>query len=134
MPVDPVTERNVLAALHRLNLAVAGHDLAGVLALFSKDDDVMLVGSEAGELALGPIAVEAFFRRVFDRPVHYSWLWHTVSVSAVDKVAWVLADGEVVLRDDDEISRRPYRITGVLKCTGGVWRWQQFHGSEPIGT
>jgi ketosteroid isomerase-like protein len=135
MPADSDTERNVLAALHRFNLAVAGRDLTGVLALFAKDDDVVLVGSEAGGPALGPAAVEEFFRRIFDRPVHYSWRWHKVSVSAADKVAWVLADGEVLLRGGDEDSRqRPYRITGVLKCTGGVWRWQQFHGSEPTGT
>jgi hypothetical protein len=96
---------------------------------------VVLVGSEAGEPALGPAAVGKFFRQIFDRPVQYSWLWYKVKVSAVDKVAWVLADGELVLHDDDQNSRqRPYRITGVLKCTGGVWRWQQFHGSEPTVT
>jgi ketosteroid isomerase-like protein len=56
----------------------------------------------------------------------------TRDVSSVGDVAWLYAEGHVVISGDDSEQRSPYRLTGVLERMAGTWRWRLFHGSEPV--
>ena len=124
------TQRELVAMLDRFRTLVADKDFA-ILSEFGQDADVRIIGSEANESAEGPRQLEDFFKRIFARPSRYSWQWAKPSFSCSGDVAWLLADGEVIIRDDGGERRRPYRITGVLEKRDGKWLWLQFHGSEP---
>jgi len=123
-------ESEVKAALSRMSDLVAAHDLS-VLEEYAPESDVLLQGSEAGELAIGRQQLEAFFRRHLIQSVTISWDWKRVRVSSAGDIAWVFADGDVVMRTADGTKRSPYRMTGVLEKRKGRWLWRQFHGSEP---
>ncbi|MEJ2555862.1 MAG: nuclear transport factor 2 family protein [Anaerolineae bacterium] len=103
-----------------------------VLAEFAPGDEVLLVGSDAGEVATGRQELEAFFARIFARDTTFSWEWDRIDVSHAGDLAWFFAEGRVVLSTAKEQRRAPYRITGVLERHGERWLWRQYHGSEPV--
>lgn len=53
MKANTEIKNQVLATLERFNTAVAGRELHASLSFFVKDADVCLIGSEAGEVAVG---------------------------------------------------------------------------------
>jgi ketosteroid isomerase-like protein len=103
-----------------------------VLKEFASGDDVLLIGSDAGEVAAGNQEIKAFFTRIFAREDTFSWEWDRIDVSHSGDVAWFFADGRVVLYTEKGKSKSPYRITGVLERQGERWLWRQYHGSEPV--
>ena len=102
-----------------------------VMSEFAPDADVTLVGSENGEVVEGTGALRDFFTRVFRAPANVGWEWRKVRISSCEDVAWLFAEGEVVIVADAKPQRRPYRLTGVLQRHGKKWLWRHFHGSEP---
>ncbi|MEO7743019.1 MAG: nuclear transport factor 2 family protein [Usitatibacter sp.] len=120
----------VTQALQRLGLLVSRKDMA-VLSEFAADADVLLVGSERGEVVEGPAGLRDFFQRVFRSPAHIGWEWRKVRISSSDNIAWLFAEGEVVIVVDARPQRRPYRLTGVLERQHRRWFWKHFHGAEP---
>jgi hypothetical protein len=117
--------------LERFNELVAAKNLQ-VLGEFAPGDEVLLVGSEAGEIAMGRQALEAFFTRVFAREAAFSWEWDRIEVSHTGDLVWFFADGWVILSTAKEQRRAPYRISGVLERHAERWLWRQYHGSEPV--
>ena len=103
-----------------------------VLEEFAQESDVLLTGSEAGEVVSGRQEIEAFFHRIFARAAAYSWEWDRIESSQAGDVAWFLTDGRVILSTEDDQRGSPYRISGVLVRYGDRWRWTQYHGSEPV--
>ena len=120
----------VTQALHRLGMLVSRKD-PSVIGEFAPDADVLLVGSERGDVVEGPAGLRDFFQRVFRAPANVGWEWRKVRISSADDVAWLFAEGEVVIVTDARPQRRPYRLTGVLQRHGKRWLWKHFHGSEP---
>ena len=114
----------------RLNALLAAHDLA-VIREFAAAPDVLLLGSEADELAIGPQQVTMFFQRILSEPETASWEWKQTRISAHGSIAWLFAQGDIILSTAEGSQRFPYRMTGVLECRDGDWLWRQFHGSEP---
>ncbi len=94
---------------------------------------MLLVGSEAGEVAAGRVALAAFFQRVYARPETFSWEWDRIEAAHSGGLAWFFAEGRVILTTGDRRRVGPYRISGVLEQVDGRWLWRQYHGSEPIG-
>ena len=132
MKADDRTEREVLGVLRAFNDHLAARDLVGVLSLFVSDPDVILVGSEAGEFAVGLSELRAFFQRIFARQGTFRFEWRTSRVSVEGDVAWFFA---VTLAHYDEPGNPatvPYRTTGVLARRGDRWRLAHYHGSEPV--
>ena len=123
-------EAAVLAGLDRLGSLLSAKDIAFVDE-FAASADVRLIGSEAGEIAEGRVAIEALVRKLYALPVSLGWEWARRSASVAGTVAWVFAEGDVVIGRTGTVERVPYRMTGVLELDGGRWRWRQFHGSEP---
>jgi hypothetical protein len=124
-------EAEVLQALDSLGSAIAARDLEGTMRLFAPDEDVTLQASEAGTLAIGPQELQAFFARLYARPVGFSWEWTHRLVSASGGVAWLFADGVEIVSEGEHRHRVPYRLSGVLQRRSGRWVWLQVHGSEP---
>lgn len=128
-PPQRDAERGVRRTLIRLNQLLASRDL-GIVDEFV-DGDSLLVGSLGSEKARGRDELEAHFRGYFDRPETLSFAWREVDVAVRGAVAWLHAEGEVVIRGDESETRQPYRLTGVLEQHGGKWLWRLFHGSHP---
>jgi ketosteroid isomerase-like protein len=131
MQLDEKVQLQVRETLKRFNDLVSTRSLK-VLAEFAPGDEVLLIGSESGEIARGKQELEAFFTRIFAREASYSWEWEGIEVSQAGDLAWLFADGWAVLSTADGQRRAPYRITGVLERHGERWLWRQFHGSEPV--
>jgi ketosteroid isomerase-like protein len=121
----------VREVLERFNALVSTPN-PQVLAEFVAGDDVLLVGSESGEVARGRLELQAFFARIFARGVTFSWEWDRIDVSHAGDLAWFFAEGQTVLSTAKSQRRTPYRIAGVLDRHGQQWLWRQYHGSEPV--
>lgn len=128
---DPETSRQVLQRLDFLNQLLSAKD-KGIVNEF--ETDALLLGSEAGEIAIGRDELDPFFAKLFALPVTLSWAWKETRVWSLGDIAWVYADGEIVQTADGKEIRAPYRLTGVLGRSGGAWKWREFHGSEPMNT
>ena len=123
-------KRQVNQALQRLGMLVSRKDPA-VLGEFAADADVLLVGSESGEVVEGPAGLRDFFQKVYRAPANVGWEWRKVRIASEGNVAWLFAEGQVVIVTNANPQRRPYRLTGVLQRNGKRWLWKLFHGSEP---
>jgi ketosteroid isomerase-like protein len=124
------TRTQVLQALSRFEALVAARDPA-ILTEFADEPDVRLTGSEVRDVAVGPTEIAAQVRDYFDLPVRITWEWRRRDVSSSGNVAWIFAEGDLVLRGEGGEQRSPYRLIGVLERRTGAWRWRHFHGSEP---
>jgi uncharacterized protein (TIGR02246 family) len=127
MRAERVTEREVLAVLERYGEALRNNDPEALIAIFTGDEDTMLIGAISGEFAVGASQVAALFRRVFVEPQHMSMVWGRVEVFCSGEVAWFAADGAMLAWD----TRIPYRLTVVLERRDGQWKFAQFHASAP---
>ncbi len=128
---DPVEVAREL--LVRLDAAVSSRDLDATSVLFVDDPSVTLIGSEAGETAVGSDALVQFFRRLYTRPITFRWEWpNPIEGRSHGEVVWFFADGEVVERTAGREHRTPYRFTGVAVPVDGSWRLALIHGAEPV--
>jgi ketosteroid isomerase-like protein len=131
-PTRSEAERGVRLALVRLNKLLGSRDLA-VLEEFSPSPDTLLIGG-GGERCRGRAELEAFYKGLFAMPFVASYSWQEVDVSVRGDVAWVHAEGEVVMKADDGTeTRHPYRLAGVLEPHGKRWQWRFFQGTSPSG-
>jgi ketosteroid isomerase-like protein len=103
-----------------------------VLQEFAPGDDVLLIGSDAGEIATGPHEIRAFFTRMFARASTFAWEARRIDVARAGNIAWFFADGQMTVKSKEGQEKGPYRITGVLERNGDLWLWRQYHGSEPV--
>jgi ketosteroid isomerase-like protein len=130
MQADAAVDSQVRAVLKRFNDLVFNRDLQ-VLAEFAPGGEVLLIGSEAGEIASDRQELETFFKRVFSRQAAFSWEWERIEISHAGDLAWFFAEGQVILTSAGERRRAPYRVSGILQRHGQRWLWRQYHGSEP---
>ena len=127
-PTRSQAERGVRLALLRLNELLAKRDMA-ILDEFSPAPDTLLVGG-GGEHCRGRAELEAFYKMVFALPATATYRWREVDVSVRGDVAWVHAEGEVVMKGEDgQETRSPYRLAGVLEPHGKRWQWRMFQGT-----
>jgi uncharacterized protein (TIGR02246 family) len=131
MRADVPTEAEVMAVLEKFSDACARRDTEGALGLFAQDDDILLVGSEAGKRSRGPEEIRAFFERLFSREKTYSWSWEWRSVSVAGPVAWVMVEGVEHVKGGGEEANLPYRMSAVFERRGEGWALRMIHGSEP---
>jgi len=132
MKADAATETAIKKILEDLSDSLSSRDVQRALGLFASDADIVLLGSEEGEKAIGSRELENFLGRLFSRPMAYSleWMWFLVSMEG--SVAWVVAEGFVHARTADQHVSSPYRLTMVLVKRGDKWLIMHWHGSEPV--
>ena len=94
--------------------------------------DATLVGSEPGEVARGREAIRALIATFHGLPARFTWEWDRIDHGIAGAVAWFFAEGAAVKEDANGArTRRPYRLSGVLRAEGPSWQWLLFNGSEP---
>lgn len=120
-----------LKGLLRLFQLVQARDMR-VLGEFAATGDVLLVGSDEGEISIGRPAIDAFFPKLFARDATFSWNAGRVEATRSGDVLWLFADGHICVDGQGGKKTAPYRISGILRRSGERWLWSQYHGSEPV--
>lgn len=124
-----MANRELDAVLDALIQGLVDSDLAGTLVCLSSEQEPAVIGSEAGEVALGRSGVEGFFRRIYARPQPFRFEFPKRSWSVHGDVAWLTAHGSVV--EPAATEGKPYRLTAVFVVEGGAWKLALWSGSEP---
>ncbi len=119
----------VLKAVDALLDAIANGQHRDSVAAFTGDEDAMLIGSEPGEIAIGPEALRTFFAELYAKPYRVIFTLPERRVSAMGNVAWLTGEGTYRMSTGGE--EKPYRLTAVLERRQDRWLWQLFSGSEP---
>jgi len=131
MKADAATEKAVMKIQQDLNDGCASGDVQRVLSLFATDADVVYLGFEEGEKAIGYNELEDFARRLFSSTaISFEWKWHLVSMEG--SVAWVVAEGLYHAKTADQHVSGPYRLTMVLVKREDKWLIMHLHDSQPV--
>lgn len=128
MRADAETAHAVRASIDALFEALKTNRLDVALACFVPDPDAALIGSEAGEIAIGPEAIRLFLSSLLERPGPCIEISEPVALSASGDTAWFAGDAMVEVAG----MRVPYRLAGVLVRRENRWLWALFSGSEPV--
>lgn len=110
--------------------ALRAKDIEAFLTLVR--DDILLIGSEEGEVVHGRAELRALVERVLAAEATIGWDLSHAAVHERADVAWFAVETALEARHPSGVTRLPYRLSGVLvRDADGAWRWAQFHGSEP---
>jgi ketosteroid isomerase-like protein len=127
---DPEDERVIRDVLEAWATAIGDDNWDAYAALFSDDDGVQLLGTDAGDVQLG-------LQRIADAARPY-WFGvdrlrlGDVRVSGAGETAWATMDNASVERGSGASKRVvPLRITALLQRRGDNWLIQQVHLSKP---
>src|SRR5262245_8259430 len=120
-------EKAIFAAVDRFLEAIAARKLEEALAAFSGDPDCRLIGSEAGEEAIGPAELRCFLSGMFERSSTFTVAWRSRRASVDGDTAWFSAETEARMSTSNR--QGTYRMTGVLIRRDGRWLWQLYHGA-----
>jgi ketosteroid isomerase-like protein len=130
MAGDLVTQSEIESTIETFFSLVSARNMK-VLDEFAAGRDVLLVGSDEGEIARGIASIEAFFSKIFARPHTHDWHANRLDVCREGEIAWFFAEGEMTIESADGQEKGPYYISGVMERRGERWYWRQYHGSEP---
>lgn len=125
-----VADQGLDSALDSLIRAIGARNVSRTLACFSSGHAPSVLGSEAGEAAVGWGGIEAFFRRIYDRPAAFRFGFPDRSWTVRGDVAWLTAEGSVV--EPDAALGKPYRLTAIFVREEGVWKLALWSGAEPV--
>ena len=120
-------------ALKIWNSAAKNANVEQCLAMFDNTAEVMLVGSDKGEICKGKEQMRAWLSAIFAH-ANFSWEMNTIDIDSNGKTAWVFVDGAMIVQwDNGHTKKTPYRFTGIMVKKNKVWRWRLFNGSIPRG-
>jgi len=128
-----VVQAEVRSALDRFSELSGRGDLASVMTQFDDQADILLVGSDKGEVYKGRAAMEGWLGQLYQGS-GFSWQMDRVDISSHGETAWVFVEGKMNVRNKATGALRfsaPYRFSGVLVKRGDGWAWRLFHGSAP---
>jgi uncharacterized protein (TIGR02246 family) len=127
---DAQTEAALLEVLESFCSGFAARDADGVMRLFARDTDVVMITSEEA-LLRGPEEIGAFLRRYVRGAATYSWRCDRREASAAGAVGWLLAEGMETAAAKGHVAKHPYRMSAVCEKRDGRWLLVQIHGSSP---
>lgn len=131
MKADAQTASEVRQALSDMAEQYEKRNLAGVLARFSPDADVSLLGTGEDEYRRGLAAVETQITRDWAQTDAIAMRFPDPDVSASGDVAWTVARGAFEISAGGQQMTMPARATFVLERREGGWRIAQAHFSTP---
>lgn len=127
-PLRSTDEREVVALFEQFYRAICEQRVAANgAALWASDVDVAMLGSERGEVAVGPDAVRRLLDAVATSPRQIAFAWDEHRVHVEGDVAWLTASGTATVDKRDSL----YRTTAIFVRRGGRWSWHTYSGSEP---
>jgi len=130
---SPKVEGEIKAVLKKHNEFYKAKDLKGVMSLYAKGPDVISIGSEEGEEAIGSEQISAEYKKTFAgitdlKSISYS----NLNISASGNVAWVYVQikASLIMSQGSKPVDVKGRFTAVLKKNGKQWQFVQAHFSE----
>jgi ketosteroid isomerase-like protein len=126
-------QKEISASLEAWNNNAKNRDLDKFMSLFDDAPDIMLVGSDSGEVFKGKQQIEDWLKMLFGF-ASFSWDMNRIDIDHYQNTAWVFMEGYMVVTFDSGKTRRTtYRFTGVLVKQKNEWKWRLFNGSVPGG-
>jgi ketosteroid isomerase-like protein len=123
----------ITEALKIWNAAGKSADVDKCMSLFDDTDDIMLIGSDKGEINKGKDQAKAWLAEIFGF-ANFSWEMDSINIDSNDKTAWVFVEGTMIVEfKQGGTKRTPYRFTGILVKKKDEWKWRLFDGSIPRG-
>ncbi len=117
--------------LNLWNSAAKNSNTDQALSLFDETDNIMLVGSDSGEVFKGKDQIRGWLNRLFKHN-SFSWEMNRIDIDSFENTAWVFMDGFMVVSNDKGKTRKvPYRFTGIMVKKDNTWKWRLFNGSAP---
>ncbi|MEI7491297.1 MAG: nuclear transport factor 2 family protein [Bacteroidota bacterium] len=126
-------KKEITSALELWNTMAKNRDVNHFMDLFDKTADIIVVGSDSGEIFKGRNQIEAWMKMLFAHR-SFSWDMNRVDIHHNGNTAWVFMDGNMIVSDDKgKTVKFPYRFTGILVKVKNTWKWRLFDGSVPGG-
>jgi len=116
---------DVFASFYRL--LCDERDAEAAIALWAKDDDIALSGSEESDTGVGPEGVHAHLAAIALGKSDISFEWNEQRVHIEAEAAWVSASGTLIV----DGRRSAYQVTAIFVRREGRWFWHTHSGSEP---
>jgi len=126
-------EKEIKAVLKKHGDYFKAKNLDGVMSLYAQEPDVISIGSEESEEAIGLDQIRAAYKKSFAAiSALNSMSYKNLRISAAGNAAWIYTEVKISLVMAN--SGRPLdingRFTAVLKKKGNQWRFVQTHFSE----
>ncbi len=131
MEANAQTETEIKAVLEELWTRYAQKDLEGCLQFWSRDPDLVVIGTGVDEVRLGPEELRNGIKRDFEQAGDIKQSIEWLRISAAGDVAW--SAGNLTLTttvDGKEVALRA-RQTNVYEKQHDGWRVVQLHLSLP---
>ena len=123
----------ITQALKTWNAAAKSADADQCMALFDDSENIMLIGSDKGEINKGKTQVKAWLTQLSGF-ASFSWEMDSINIDSNGKTAWVFVEGTMIVEfKKGGIRRTPYRFTGIMVKKKDAWKWRLFNGSIPRG-
>ncbi|MEI8046718.1 MAG: nuclear transport factor 2 family protein [Bacteroidota bacterium] len=123
----------ITGALKTWNAAAKSANVDQCMALFDDSENIMLIGSDKGEVKKGKAQIRDWLTKIFG-VASFSWEMDSINIDSNGKTAWVFVEGSMIVEfHKGGINRTPYRFTGILVKKKGEWKWRLFDGSIPKG-
>lgn len=121
----------ITKTLETWNTACKNANLEQVMSMFDDADNIMVVGSDKGEISKGKEEINKWVGQLF-KNAGFSWEMNRIDIDNNKKTAWVFVDGKMIVNFHKGGQRiTPYRFTGIMVKKNGVWKWRLFDGSVP---
>jgi hypothetical protein len=102
-------------------------------ALFDDTTDIMLIGSDKGEISRGWDEISKWLDAIFKHN-SFTWEMDRIDIDSNGNTAWVFMEGRmVVVNDKGSVRKVPYRFCGILVKKNEQWKWRMWDGSSPGG-
>ena len=130
---NTTVKNEITAALELWNTMAKSRDTGRFMDLFDKTADIIVVGSDSGEVFKGREQIEGWMKMLFAHR-SFSWDMKRIDIDHNGNTAWVFMDGYMMVTNDKGKSAKfPYRFTGILVKSKNEWKWRLFDGSAPGG-
>ena len=132
LPTLPQRSDDLVAgALARLSVAFGARDVEAAVACFSPEGAVY--GDDLGEHAHGSEELRVFLAELFEESFTLSWEAGETWSRRRGDVVWFVCGTEAVLDyPDGLVERVRFQLSGILSAADGRWRFELFHGSQPV--
>jgi ketosteroid isomerase-like protein len=121
----------ITKTLETWNTACKNANLEQVMSMFDNTENIMVVGSDKGEISKGKEEIINWVGKLF-KNAGFSWEMNRIDIDNNGKTAWVFVDGKMIVNFHKGGQRiTPYRFTGIMVKKNGAWKWRLFDGSVP---
>lgn len=123
--------KEILETLKLWNTAASMANVDQAMLLFDNSDNIMLIGSDSGEVNKGKDQIRGWLTQIFEH-ASFSWEMNRIDIDYNGETAWLFVDGTMIVKFlKGETIKKPYRFSGIMVKKKKTWKWRLFDGSVP---